>query len=102
MTNDVLPIVVWDDADAATRSRVLTRNGLAGALSVRTEFGASISSLLDDVRADGDAALVQIGAPAVAAGVERIAVVVPPVPGGAGRVDPATLVAADLLGLGEV
>lgn len=196
MTNDLLPIVVWDDADAAIRSRILTRNGLAGALSVRTEFGASIRSLLDDVRADGDAALVralqsfdhvpgasveglrvgseeiasarvsvpadvtraigvavsrslafnreiveratwssggegrivgevarpiesvglfvpsgkgsfpsvmvQIGAPAVAAGVERIAVVVPPVPGGAGRVDPATLVAADLLGLAEV
>lgn len=46
--------------------------------------------------------MIQIGAPAVAAGVERIVVVVPPLPGGAGEVDPATLVAAEELGLTEV
>lgn len=196
MARELLPIVVWDDADEPTRSRIMTRNGLAEGLSVRTDFGTSIRSLLEDVRASGDEALVralqtfdhvdgarpdrlrvssdevaaahaevpervvraigvaisrslafnrkiveraswssrgdgrtvgevarpiesvglfvpsgkgsfpsvmvQIGAPAVAAGVERIVVVVPPVPGGAGRVDPATLVAADLLGLREV
>jgi len=196
MVRELLSIVVWDDADEPTRSKIVTRNGLAGGLSVRTDFGASIRALLEDVRADGDEALVralqtfdhvggatpdrlrvspdevtaahaevparvvraigvaisrslafnreiveraswsshghgrtvgevarpiesvglfvpsgkgsypsvmvQIGAPAVAAGVERIVVVVPPVPGGDGRVDPATLVAADLLGLREV
>ncbi|MEQ4208824.1 histidinol dehydrogenase [Actinopolymorpha sp. B9G3] len=46
--------------------------------------------------------LIQIATPAVVAGVERIVVMVPPVPGGAGQVDPATLVAAQELGLTEV
>ena len=43
--------------------------------------------------------LVQIGTPAVVAGVPEIAVVVPPLPGGAGEVDPAVLCAADQLGI---
>ncbi|MGI8868673.1 MAG: histidinol dehydrogenase, partial [Mycobacteriales bacterium] len=46
--------------------------------------------------------LIHIATPAVVAGVERIVVVVPPLPGGAGEVDPATLVAARELGLTEV
>jgi histidinol dehydrogenase len=46
--------------------------------------------------------LTQIGTPAVVAGVPRIAVVVPPVPGSNGEVDPAVLVAADELGITEV
>ncbi|HVX44858.1 MAG TPA: histidinol dehydrogenase [Mycobacteriales bacterium] len=46
--------------------------------------------------------MIQIGAPAVVAGVERTVVVVPPLPGGDGAVDPATLVAAEELGLTEV
>ncbi len=45
--------------------------------------------------------LIQIGVPAVTAGVTDIQVVVPPVPGG-GRVDPATLVVAARLGIGDV
>lgn len=45
--------------------------------------------------------MVQIGCAAVAAGVSRIVVVVPPAPDGVG-VDPATLVVADELGLREV
>lgn len=43
--------------------------------------------------------LVQIGTPAIVAGVPEIAVVVPPVPGSDGEVDPAVLVVADELGL---
>lgn len=43
--------------------------------------------------------LVQIGTPAIVAGVPEIAVVVPPVPGSQGEVDPAVLVVADELGL---
>lgn len=43
--------------------------------------------------------LVQLGTPAVVAGVPEIAVVVPPVPGGGGEVDPAVLCAARELGL---
>ena len=46
--------------------------------------------------------LCQIGTPAVVAGVERIVVLVPPAPGGDGRVDPATLAVAHELGISEV
>ena len=46
--------------------------------------------------------LVQIGTPAVVAGVPDIAVVVPPVPGSDGKVDPAVLVVAEELGLRAV
>ena len=46
--------------------------------------------------------LVQLGTPAVVAGVPEVAVVVPPVPGSDGRVDEAVLVVASELGLREV
>lgn len=46
--------------------------------------------------------LVQIGTPAVVAGVPRIVVVVPPDPARSGGVDPATLVVAEELGLRDV
>jgi len=46
--------------------------------------------------------LVQIGTPAVVAGVPELAVVVPPLPGGAGEVDPAVLCAADQLGIKKI
>ncbi len=44
----------------------------------------------------------QLGVPAVVAGVPRIAVLVPPLPDGSGRVDPAVLVVCRLLGIHEV
>jgi histidinol dehydrogenase len=47
--------------------------------------------------------MAQIGVPAVVAGVGRIVVITPPVPGSTfGAVDPATLVVADELGLRDV
>lgn len=46
--------------------------------------------------------VVQLAVPALVAGVGRIVVCVPPVPGGPGTVDPAVLAACDLLGLREV
>lgn len=47
--------------------------------------------------------MAQIGAPAVVAGVSRLVVITPPVPGStSGAVDPATLVVADELGLRDV
>ena len=46
--------------------------------------------------------LVQIGTPAVVAGVPEIRVVVPPIPGSDDKVDPAVLVVAHELGLREV
>lgn len=44
----------------------------------------------------------QLGVPAVVAGVPRIAVLVPPLPDGSGRVDPGVLVVCRLLGIHEV
>ncbi len=46
--------------------------------------------------------LVQIGTPAIVAGVPRLAVVVPPLPGGGGAVDPAVLCVARELGITDV
>lgn len=46
--------------------------------------------------------VVQLGTPATVAGVPQIVMVVPPVPGGAGEVDPGVLVAARLLGIDMV
>ncbi len=46
--------------------------------------------------------LVQLGTPAMVAGVSHIAVVTPPVPGSGGKVDPAILVVADELGITDV
>jgi len=44
----------------------------------------------------------QLAVPAVVAGVPSITLVVPPVPGGAGEVDPAVLVVCRKLGIGSV
>ena len=44
----------------------------------------------------------QLGVPATVAGVPRIALVVPPIPGGDGAVDPAVLVVCRKLGITEV
>lgn len=46
--------------------------------------------------------LLQIGVPAITAGVQDLQVVVPPTPGQNGRVDPATLVVARRLGITDV
>jgi histidinol dehydrogenase len=44
----------------------------------------------------------QLGVPAVVAGVPELALVVPPMPNGGGRIDPAVLVVCRKLGLGSV
>ena len=44
----------------------------------------------------------QLGVPAVVAGVSQIALVVPPLPDGSGRIDPAVLVVCRKLGLRDV
>ena len=44
----------------------------------------------------------QLAVPAVVAGVPRLALVVPPVPGGSGEVDPAVLVVCRTLGIDQV
>jgi histidinol dehydrogenase len=44
----------------------------------------------------------QLGVPATIAGVPEVVMVVPPVPGGSGHVDPAVLVVCRKLGIGDV
>lgn len=63
---------------------------------------ASAGLFVPSGKASYPSVLVQIGTPAVVAGVPEIAVVVPPVPGSSGEVDPAVLVVAEELGLGHV
>ncbi|MCA2228734.1 histidinol dehydrogenase [Nonomuraea aurantiaca] len=47
-------------------------------------------------------ALIMVATPAVVAGVQRIVLVVPPTPGTGGRIDPALLAAAEMLGITEI
>jgi len=63
---------------------------------------ASAGLFVPSGKASYPSVLVQLGSPAVVAGVPEIAVVVPPVPGSDGRVDRAVLVVADELGLRTV
>src|SRR5438067_4289273 len=63
---------------------------------------ASVGLFIPSGKGSFPSVVVQIGTPAVVAGVPEIAVVVPPVPGGSGKVDPAVLCAARLLGLANV
>ncbi len=63
---------------------------------------ASVGLFCPSGKASYPSVLAQIGTPAVVAGVETIAVVVPPKPGAAGRVDPVVLTVADELGLRRV
>lgn len=78
----------------------------------RTRGGGTIGEIARPVESVGlfvpsgkgsfPSVMVQIGAPAVAAGVRNLYLVVPPLPSGGGRVDPATLVAARRLGVTDV
>lgn len=62
----------------------------------------SVGLFVPSGKASYPSVLVQIGTPAVVAGVPHIAVVVPPKPGSSGEVDPAVLVVAKELGITEV
>ncbi len=63
---------------------------------------ASVGLFCPSGKASYPSVLAQIGTPAVVAGVDTIAVVVPPKPGGGGAVDPVVLAVADELGLAQV
>ena len=63
---------------------------------------ASAGLFVPSGKASYPSVMVQLGTPAVVAGVPSIAVVVPPVPGSSGVVDPAGLVVADELGIRDV
>src|SRR5215469_17023209 len=63
---------------------------------------ASAGLFVPSGKASYPSVMVQLGTPAVVAGVPEIAVIVPPVPGSAGEVDSALLVAAAELGITDV
>jgi len=63
---------------------------------------SSVGLFVPSGKASYPSVLVQIGTPAVVAGVAEISVVVPPLPGGQGEVDPAVLCVAQELGIKRV
>jgi len=63
---------------------------------------ASAATFCPSGKASYPSVLAQVASGAVVAGVPEIVVIVPPVPGGGGAVDPAVLVVADELGLHDV
>ena len=87
-------------AETATRWRQEVRPGF----EVGEQFAPipSVGLFVPTGKASYPSVLCQIGTPAVVAGVPRIAVIVPPIPGGSGAVDPATLAVAHELGISEV
>jgi len=60
---------------------------------------ASAGLFVPSGKASYPSVMAQLGTPAVVAGVPLIVVIVPPIPGGDGSVDPAVLVVAQELGL---
>ena len=70
-------------------------------LTVGEKIGpiASVGLFVPSGKASYPSVLVQLGTPAVVAGVPEIVVIVPPIPGSDGEVDPAVLVVAQELGL---
>jgi histidinol dehydrogenase len=63
---------------------------------------ASVGLFVPSGKASYPSVAYQLGVPAVVAGVPRIALIVPPMPDGSGRVDPAVLVVCRMLGIDEV
>lgn len=63
---------------------------------------SSVGLFVPSGKASYPSVAYQLAVPAIVAAVPRIALVVPPVPGGNGEVDPAVLVVCRMLGIGEV
>ena len=63
---------------------------------------SSVGLFVPSGKASYPSVAYQLGVPAVVAGVPHISLVVPPVPGGNGEVDPAVLVVCRLLGIKNV
>jgi histidinol dehydrogenase len=80
--------------------------------SIESEPGLSVGEKITPITSAGlftpsgkasyPSVAYQLAVPAVVAGVPSIALVVPPVPGGAGEVDPAVLVVCRKLGIADV
>lgn len=63
---------------------------------------SSVGLFVPSGKASYPSVAYQLGVPAVVAGVPKIVLVVPPVPGGSGEVDPAVLVVCRMLGITDV
>lgn len=63
---------------------------------------SSVGLFVPSGKASYPSVAYQLGVPAVVAGVPRIALVVPPLPDGSGRIDPAVLVVCRKLGIRDV
>ena len=63
---------------------------------------ASVGLFVPSGKASYPSVAYQLGVPAMVAGVPNVVLVVPPVPGGDGEVDPAVLVVCRLLGISNV
>lgn len=63
---------------------------------------SSVGLFVPSGKASYPSVAYQLGVPAVVAGVPEISLIVPPVPGGHGEVDPAVLVVCRLLGIRNV
>jgi histidinol dehydrogenase len=63
---------------------------------------SSVGLFVPSGKASYPSVAYQLGVPAVVAGVPEISLVVPPIPGGQGEVDPAVLVVCRLLGISNV
>ncbi|CAN5671835.1 histidinol dehydrogenase [soil metagenome] len=78
--------------------------GVEPGLRVGEKFSpiASVGLFVPSGKASYPSVAYQLATPAVVAGVGRIVLAVPPVPGGGGEIDPAVLVVCRKLGLTEV
>lgn len=101
-------------ADAITNLRTFNEQLLArsGDWQIEIEPGLTAGEKVSPVSSAGlfvpsgkasyPSVAYQLGVPAVVAQVPHLALVVPPVPGGAGEVDPAVLAVCRMLGITEV
>ena len=108
---DALNAALTDAIDHVRRFNDVVRSRLSD-WSMEIEPGARVGEKVTAIASAGlfvpsgkasyPSVAYQLGVPAVVAGVARIALVVPPMPDGSGRVDPAVLVVCRMLGINEV
>ena len=101
-----------DDAIAHLRAFNEAQMERAQDWSIESEPGLTVGEKLTPITSAGlftpsgkasyPSVAYQLAVPAVVAGVPSIALVVPPIPGGAGEVDPAVLVVCRKLGIDDV
>jgi histidinol dehydrogenase len=101
-----------DDAIAHLRAFNEAQMERAGDWSIESEPGLRVGEKLSPITSAGlftpsgkasyPSVAYQLAVPAIVAGVPSIALVVPPVPGGTGEVDPAVLVVCRKLGIRDV